>query len=176
MKKINILLDLSTTLPYITRHCIMGIDKLGLFFLLNSFDELKAVRNHLGLALKEVLLAMNSSVDILHSSSKATPLGDRSAIIESVFKKLQSVLRFTINKVDKGSTSPNSLHQDELKDIVVQSIISAIDDEIESIQNTNDERSQLKVEALDTVKKVLQGQKNKKLQMSPLSSSKNQVA
>lgn len=141
----------------------MNFEKLGLLLLFNYFDQLGAVKNHLLLALKQVLLAIQASTEIVTKSPPNTLLGGNKEIITLMFSPVQKVLSYTIDRVtpyaseEEGSTNEedSGLH---LKEHIVNSIVSVIDDEIENTRETSTEKNKLKIEALNTVKKVLLNQ------------------
>jgi len=142
----------------------MNIEKLGLLFLINYFNQLGEVKKHLMSALKEVLLAVHTSVDIVGQSTGKSLLGNQLDFINPIIKQIQGLLEFSIDKVTPVDPNKQEMAIEEslkLKQHIVNSIISAIDDEIVSVRGTSTEKGKLKVEALQTVKQVLTSQKNK---------------
>lgn len=141
----------------------MGLEKFGLLILINYLNQLGEVKNHLQLALKEVLLAMQSSLEIVGKSTNNTVLSGSKDIIDPFLGPVQKVLNFTINKVTpENPDQPINLDDTmQIKEHIVESIISAIDDEIENISGTTSEKNKMKVEALNTVRQVLSQQKKK---------------
>lgn len=143
----------------------MGLEKLGLFFLINYFNQLGEVKNHLQLAMKEVLLAVNCSVDIMSESTNSTLFKNKLDFLNLMFEQVQGVLNYSIQAVTPPMNLTKSKLSDpeanKLKEHIVNSIVSAIDDEIENITDTTTEKGKLKVEALSTVRQVLISQKKK---------------
>lgn len=142
----------------------MSLEKLGLLFLINYFNQLGEVKNHVLLALKEILLAVQSSVEIFNQSARQPLLGNKTEFLDPLFSQVNRVLNFTIEKVapDGVSQMPSYFPEGmKLKEHIVSSIISAIDDEIENTREPVSEKSKLKVEALQTVRQVLINQKKK---------------
>jgi hypothetical protein len=143
----------------------MGFEKFGLYFLLNYFNQLGTVKNHLQLAIKELLLAVQSSVDIMAESTNKSFLGNRVEVINSGIDQIKQLLNYSIDLVspteEKEAKTLDPEQGMRLKEHIVNSIVSAIDDEIENMRDTSTEKSKLKVEALYTVKQVLVTQKRK---------------
>ncbi len=139
----------------------MNLEKLGLMLLLNTFSQLGNVKNHLQTALKEVLLAIQATLDIATKSPPESLLGSNKEVISLLFTPVQKVLTYTIDKVSPPVTETSSSETPHLKNHIVDSIISAIDDEIENTLDTSSEKGKLKVEALMTVKQVLLQQTQK---------------
>lgn len=138
----------------------MGLEKLGLLLIYNYVNQMGTVRNHLQLALKEVLLAMQSTLEIINKIPSSALLGNKE-IIDFLLTPAQRVINYTIEKVtplDPAAVDSSLDNHQKLKSHIVTSIISAIDDEIESTQNLSEEKGKLKVEALLTVKEVLLNQ------------------
>ncbi|MBX7147887.1 hypothetical protein K1X76_02275 [bacterium] len=139
----------------------MSLEKLGLLFLLNYFNQLGTVKNHLLLALREVLLAMNASVEIVAQTANPRIKGTGLDVFQPLVKQAQGVINYTIDKITPPDSqleegkAPSETH---LKEHIVDSIISAIDDEIENTSELTNQKSRLKVEALQTVKEVLLSQ------------------
>lgn len=149
----------------------MSLEKLGILFLLNYFNQLGTVRDHVMLAVKEILMAVQASISILSQSTTKTVLGNRmEEVLNPVMGRVQNLLDYTIEKITpSGPTeeAPNLKEGMKLKEHIVSSIISAIDDEIENTRSTTSEQNKLKVEALHTVKEVLMNQKNKPMTQIP---------
>lgn len=139
----------------------MNLEKLGLMLLLNTFNQLGQVKNHLQIALKEVLLAIQATIDIATKSPPESLLGSNQEVIGLLFTPVQKVLTYTLDKVSPPVAESPPTEAPHLKNHIVDSIISAIDDEIENIRDTSGEKGKLKVEALMTVKQVLLQQTQK---------------
>lgn len=140
----------------------MSLEKLGVLFLLNYFNQLSTVKNHVLNAVKEILLAIQSSVDILSQSTSKSLLGNRVDFLNPMISQINRVLDYTIERITPDQVvSPGEETGQRIKDHIVGSIISAIDDEIENTRNLASEKNKLKVEALYTVKQVLMTQKKK---------------
>lgn len=141
----------------------MGLNKLSLLFLLNYFNQLGDVKDHLLLALKEVLLAIQTTLKMVNQAANKTPLGYSREFIAPLLKQVEGVVAYSIERINpqNPSASVSSADQElsqesrQLKNNIVQSIIAAIDEEITQTPNTQTDQNKLKVEALNTVKQVL---------------------
>jgi len=143
----------------------MGFEKFGLIILLNYLNQMGQVKNHLQMALKEILLAMQASLDIVSKSTANTILSNSSEMFEPFLSPVQKIINYTIDKVTPAEMRAD-LRADEsarIKEYIVDSIISAIDDEIINTKGTTSEKYKLKIEALSTVKQVLINQKKNPL-------------
>ena len=156
-------------MKYTTLH-YMNFEKIGVLFLLNYFNQLGTVKNHLFLAAKEVLQAVMASMDIVAQSATKTVVGSKLEFIARVLAQVQSVLAYGIHKADQAGGGLGLLPPAggfKLKNQVLESIIGAIDQEIEQTTDTLNERSRLKIEALNAVRQVLQSQKTTPIEKSP---------
>lgn len=135
----------------------MNLEKIGLLLLLNYFNQLGTVKNHLLLALKQVLLAIQASLEIVTHSPPNSILGGNKEMIHLLFTPVQKVLNYAIERVtpQDGVEEVAESEGQFLKEHIVSSIVSVIDDEIENTRETTSEKGKLKIEALNTVKKVL---------------------
>lgn len=152
----------------------MNLEKLGLLFLINYFNQLGTVKNHVLLAFREILMAVQTSLDIVSQSSGAKILGTQFDLLNPILSKAQSVVSYGIEKVTPPQEQNVTPLDDgkRIKDHIVKSIISAIDDEMSMIKDSTLEKNKLKIEALHTVKQVLLNQKSKPLDSSVLASDK----
>lgn len=141
----------------------MSLEKFGVLFLLNYFNQMGVVKNHLLQAVREVLLAIQSSVEIITQNTGTGLLGNKVELVNTVVGQVQKVLSYTIDKVSPAPSQLkggiNSQDTLKLKEHIVSSIVAAIDDEIENTRSTLTEKNKLKIEALHTVKQVLMNQK-----------------
>lgn len=135
----------------------MNLEKLGLLFLVNYVNQMGTVKNHLLLATREFLQAVQVSMEIIATSATKSVVGGKLEFIAPILAQAQSVLDYGIKKIEiSHERLPEmTLSPGGLKKQVVASIVSAIDEEIESTTDTLSDRGRLKIEALETVKKVL---------------------
>jgi len=150
---------------------MIKLEKLGLMILLNYFNQMGTVKNHLQLALKQVLLAVQASMEIVKQAPPTNLLGGNRETLNLIFGPIQKVLEFSIDKVDPNpefeeaqKKMNETLH---IKEHILSSIISVIDDEIENTRHVTSEKSKLKIEALTTVKQVLMTQNQAMSAASP---------
>ena len=139
----------------------MGLEKFGLIILLNYLNQMGQVKNHLQMALKEVLMAMQASLDIVSKSTANTILSSSTEILEPLLNPVQKIINYTIEKVTPSEMRANlpAGESTRIKEYIVDSIISAINDEIINTKGATSEKYKLKIEALSTVKQVLINQK-----------------
>lgn len=141
----------------------MNLEKLGLLFLINYFNQLSHVKKHLQTAAKEVLLAMDASLEIVSQvktkPDSRMPLG----LLSPFINQARGVVRFAIGQVNPSLTPVGPADTGLIKDHIVSSLISAIDEEIESCDSIHLEPVRLKVEALQTVRRVLMNQTTSKV-------------
>lgn len=134
----------------------MNLDKLGLVFFINYFNQIDSVKKHLTNSLRELLLAMSSTLDIVQQTAERNRVFNRIDLASLPLKRIDSLLQFAVQRLAASPTPvpPDARH---LKEHVVESIIAVIDEEIDSLSSRLSPRNQLKIEALGTVKQVLRG-------------------
>lgn len=139
----------------------MGIERLGLLFLLRYFNHLGEVKDHLLTALREVVLAINSTLDIIVETAKDSSLGPHVDKIDPLIEKVNDLIEYSLEKITPADKGLSRLSQKEaflLKETLVQSIVNALDEEIDQVQNPHTKEGKIRIEALATVKQVLRGQ------------------
>lgn len=159
---------------------MIKLEKIGLMILLNYFNQMGTVKNHLQLALKQVLLAMQASMEIIKQAPPTNLLGGNRDTINLLFGPIQKILEFSIEKVEPAPEfveSEKKLQEAmKIKGHILSSIISVIDDEIENTRNVTSEKSKLKIEALSTVKQVLLTQCQQTTPTSTITPKQSRVA
>lgn len=132
----------------------MNLDKWGLVFFINYFNQIDTVKKHLGHSVRELLLALSASLDIVQKTADRNRIFNRFDLATLPLKRIDALLQFAVSQLPPPAlpVSPDALR---LKQHVVESIIAVIDEEIETLAAKPSPRNQLKVEALGTVKQVL---------------------
>lgn len=153
-------------------HCVkkydnyshyMNLEKLGLMLLSTYLTPFEGVKNHLSRALGECFKAAEETVKIVQRGNdqlRIHPL--QTALIAKVLSPLEVFLRQSGDRL-----SPDDLrallsearrhgeHLHPLKAHIVQSLIDTLDEEIDRVQVTLPEGATFKIDALQTVKRVL---------------------
>jgi hypothetical protein len=137
----------------------MNLDRLGLMFFINYFNQIDSVKKHLTNSLRELLLAMSSTLDIVQQTAERNRVFNRIDIAAMPIKRIDALLQFAVQRL-AATPAPATPDTRRLKEHVVESIISVIDEEIDSLSSRLSPRNQLKIEALGTVKQVLRGHLN----------------
>lgn len=134
----------------------MNFEKIGLILFIKYLKQIDIIKDHLLGSVRELLLATSSVIKLTAQISSENPIMRSFTPVESIFNRLDSVLESSALLLSKKSalTSPDS---ESIKQSVVESIISTIEDEIDDIQSSTAKNKQLKIEALLTVKTVLMG-------------------
>lgn len=133
----------------------MNLDKLGLVFFINYFNQIDSVKRHLLASFREFLLALASSFEIVSRTAEQNTIFNRFDLIAGSLKKVEDLLKFSVLQLSPLQGSGQLKDTEQLKAHVVESIIAVIDEEIEAVGRTTNVRNQMKAEALYTVKQVL---------------------
>lgn len=133
----------------------MNFDKWGLVFFINYFNQVDSVKKHLLGSLRELLLALSSTVEILQKTTERNRLFNRSDWPALPLKQIDGLIQLAVSKIQAPAVTQASVDTKKLKAHVVESIITVIDEEIEALSGKTSPRTQLKIEALMTVKNVL---------------------
>lgn len=133
----------------------MNLEKFSLILFIRYLRDFHNVKQHLFAALKECLRAMSVTVHITKQMTAHSFLLGRIRTLESVFNKIESLLAYSVSQLGNDWPSVTAGPEASLKENVVTSIISVIDEEIEKLTNSQANNKDLKIEALTTVKTVL---------------------
>lgn len=139
----------------------MSIERLGLLFLLRYFNHLGEVKDHLLSALREVVLAINSTLDVFVETARDSSLGSHVEKIDPLIGKVNSLIEYSLEKITPAGGNLSRLSEKEtflLKETLIHSIVKALDEEIDHVQNPHTKEGKIRIEALATVKQVLRGQ------------------
>ncbi|MBF0104126.1 MAG: hypothetical protein HQM16_02255 [Deltaproteobacteria bacterium] len=131
----------------------MNLEKIGLILFIKYIQQIESVKSHLGGALKELLLAMASTLDITTQITQDTFIIKNISAFKKTFKKIELLLTYSINQLETTPAVPYSATK--LKKNIVDSLVTVLDEEIEKIAQSSEQNKDLKIEALHTVKGVL---------------------
>lgn len=137
----------------------MNLEKLGLILFIKYLRQFEGVKKHLLASLRELLMAMSSTLSISNQITSDNFILGRIHTLETTFRKIDSALNYSIKQLET-KPSPATEPNNHLKDNIVESIVSVINEEIEKIAESSSINKDLKIEALDTVKKVLNNHLN----------------
>jgi len=133
----------------------MNLEKLGLILFIKYMRQFEVVKHHLVSSIRELLLAMSSTLELTNQITTDNFLLRRFSPLEATFKKIDSILNYSIEQLEIKKEADNSDQTINLKDNIVESIITVIDEEIDKLSDSKSLNKDLKVEALFTVKDVL---------------------
>lgn len=137
----------------------MNFEKLGLYAFLKYYQQLDTAKGHLTASLRELLLAMSSSVEVVQNQVQETPLLKHLEVVPSFLKKAQSLLETSVQFLPKP-VQPKITHvqNDEAhqyKKDVIEAIVDVVDEEMERLQNLPHPEMRLRLDALQAVKVVM---------------------
>lgn len=133
----------------------MNLEKLGLILFIKYLKQLESVKSHLMAAIRELLLAISSTLKLSSQMTSDHFLLKHFSPLEKSLHKIDHVLRFAVEQLKEDSLSESTESQSHLKENIVESIVSVIDEEIKNISLSSSQNQKLKIEALNTVKTVL---------------------
>lgn len=133
----------------------MNLEKLGLILFIKYMRQFDQVKRHLLSSVRELLLAMSATLQITNQITNDNFVLSRLGPVETTFKKIDTVLNYSIEQIGGGNENSEPQNDRHLKNNIVESIISVIDEEIEKLNAYESNNKDLKIEALFTVKTVL---------------------
>lgn len=137
---------------------MLNLEKLGLLLFIKYVKQFDAVKQHLASSLRELLCAMSSTLEITDDMTRKGPLLKNATFLRSIFNRIEAILDHSIVSLESHTNQEGHLNESALKEQILESIIAVIDDEIDTITESAATNKSLKVEALDTVKTVLENQ------------------
>lgn len=132
----------------------MNLEKLALTLFVKYVSHLQQIGGHVQSSLREMALACSSLIKLTSQITVHTPILNRLSPVQSTFRSLTQTLESAALMLDQKS--PKHLPvQNQTRREVIESIIMTLDDEIDALAESSQNNVQLKIEALDTVKRVL---------------------
>lgn len=133
----------------------MNLEKLGLLLFIKYMRQFDQVKSHLLASARELLMAFSATLQVTNQITTDNFFFKKMGTVDSTFKKIDSILQYSIVQLGSSDQSENQEQASKLKNNVVESIIEVIEEEIDRINETSNENRELKIEALLTVKSVL---------------------
>lgn len=138
---------------------LMNFEKLGLYVFLKYYRQLDTAKGHLTASVRELLLAMSSSVEVAQNQIQETPVLKHMDVVPGFLKKAQSLLETSVQFFPQP-TQPKIMRekQDEAsqyKRDVIEAIVDVIDEEMERLQKSSRPEVHLNLDALQAVKVVM---------------------
>ena len=133
----------------------MNLEKLGLVIFLKYYKHFTEVKKHIIGSVREILLATSASIDLTNYITAENFILRRFQTVDNVLHLLSSMVKFSANQLEPALDHGPKDDFVKLKTEVVDSIIAAIDEEIEAVVDCPDTNKQLKIDALMTIRKVL---------------------
>lgn len=131
----------------------MNFEKLGLYVFLKYYRQLDTAKGHLTTSLRELLLAMSSSVEVAQNQIQEAPVLKHLDIVPGFLKKAQSLLEASVQFLPQPA-QPKIRHEKQIKD-VIEAIVDVIDEEMERLQKSSRPEVRLNLDALQAVKVVM---------------------
>ena len=134
----------------------MNFEKLGLYVFLKYYKQLDTARGHLASSLRELLLAMSSSVEVVHDQAQETPILKRVEAIPHFLKKAQSLLSASADILPKPAPAKivreKNPQADHFKKEIISAIVDVIDEEMERLPPATNPETRMRLKALEAVK------------------------
>lgn len=137
----------------------MNFEKLGLYVFLKYYRQLDTAKGHLTASLRELLLAMSSSVEVAQNQVQETPVLKHLDVVPSFLKKAQSLIESSVQILPKPVqpkiSRANSGESYQYKKDVIEAIVDVIDEEMDRLQSRSQPEMRVRLDALQAVKVVM---------------------
>lgn len=127
----------------------MSLDQIALLFILKNMGRVEDVKKHLIASLRELTLAMGSSLAIVNQTASEHGLNRKFPLAETLIKKADSLLQFA------SEMFPTPDEAARLKSEVLSSVIAILDEESARLADHPAPSSELQREALASIRKAL---------------------
>lgn len=135
----------------------MSLENLGLLLFIKYVRQIDAIKKHMMGSFREFVLALSASFDIINGAAKSIPFFNQMESLGTVLKKIDGVIKYAVSELNKQSNHAQETQlQERLKEQVLESILSIIDDEISSLEGKKTKNSILKKQALESIKTAFQ--------------------
>jgi hypothetical protein len=116
--------------------------------------QIEDVKKHLVSALREVLLALSSSLDIANAAATEKGLNEKSPLIETFFSTMDTLITFSLKQLPESHKADVS-EIDALKTEVFNAVLCVINDEIDVLTRLKTHNTTVQIEALDAIRRAL---------------------
>lgn len=137
----------------------MNLEKIGLLLFLKYMRQIEDVKKHLVGALREVLLALSSSLDIANAAATEKGLNEKSPLVETFFSKMETLITFSLKQLPESRKADTS-EINALKTEVFNAVLCVINDEIDILTRLKTPNTTIQIEALDAIRRALMGRIN----------------
>lgn len=127
----------------------MSLDQIALLFILKNMGRVDEVKKHLIASLRELTLAMGSSLAIVNQTASEHGLNRKFPLAEVLIKKADTLLQYA------SAMLPAPDEADRLKVEVLSSVIAILDEESARLAKHPTPSSELQREALSSIRKAL---------------------
>ena len=137
----------------------MGFEKLGLYVFLKYYRQLDTAKGHLTASLRELLLAMSSSVEVAQNQIQETPVLKHLDVVPGFLKKAQDLLATSVRFFPQPDP-PKIMREkqggaSQYKKDVIEAIVDVIDEEMDRLQKSSRPDVRSSLDALQAVKVVM---------------------
>lgn len=133
----------------------MLFEKLVLSLYVKNYQQLDNAKEHLLLSVRELLLSVTFVMDIAKKLSSQNSLFKRFFPMNLALQKIDDVLRYSIQRMGSHAADPDFARFQKIKEQILETILGALDEEIDSSPQKDQARDRFRIEALQAVKKAL---------------------
>jgi hypothetical protein len=127
----------------------MSLEQLALIFILKNMGRVEDVKKHLVASLREMTLAMASSLAIINQTATEHNLVGRFPLADTLIKKIDVLLQYACSLMPAPNESAR------LKAEVLGSVIDILDEESTRLKRLPDASSAIQRKALLSLRKAL---------------------
>jgi hypothetical protein len=132
----------------------MNLEKLGVLVFLKYFQEFGGARKHLVASLRELLLATSESLEATNRITTENQVFNKIDSVETILALVNDVVKTTAGRLRQADGVTTKLSEEKIKKEMIQTMIDAVNEEIEQVSDRVDPHKQAKIDALMTVRNV----------------------
>lgn len=133
----------------------MNFEKIALVLFLKYVQQFGDIKTHLTNALREMILAATTSMEVVQQTAKENKVSQQAPLLQTVLDKTDSFLQFALTKIPEKISEENVQDEVLFKQEIWESVILAIEEEIENISEKPTPSAKLQIEALETIRQAL---------------------
>ncbi|MBU0504815.1 MAG: hypothetical protein ABII18_04220 [bacterium] len=132
----------------------MNLEKLGVLVFLKYFQEFGGARKHLVASLRELLLATSESIEATNRITAENQAFKKIDSVETILALVNDIVKTTAGRLRSAEGLATKISEEKIKKEMMQTMIEAINEEIEQVSDRVDPHKQAKIDALMTVRNV----------------------
>lgn len=129
----------------------MSLEKLGLTLLLKSMGRYDDIKSHLAISLREFMLALSSTLEVINQTAQEIQIADKAPLVDMILKKADLIVRYSLENLPRAINEHGELDLSALKQEVLESVITIIEEERDTLRQTRGKGAQVQIDALDAI-------------------------